>query len=162
MRRFVLATALLPVVALAACGSDSGTGSNSGSGSSASASTPPVTLSGATNDHGNKDISGSGASAEVEVELDNFYFGPTFIKAAPGSTVKVELENEGSVAHTFTVDGGVDRTLQPDTKAEVTVKVTSSPLVFYCKFHRGQGMQGAFYTKSGGSGGGSSSSDPDY
>jgi plastocyanin len=39
----------------------------------------------------------------------------------------------------------VDETLKPDAKMTVTVKVPSSgSLQYYCRFHRSQGMQGAF------------------
>lgn len=120
-------------------------------------SAPPVTLSGTVNDHGTKDLAGAD---EVDVELDDFYFGPTFIKAAPGAQVKVELENEGKAPHTFTIDAlKVDQTVQPGEDATVTVTLPASgPVAFYCKFHKAQGMQGAFYFAAGGSAAGASGS----
>jgi len=92
------------------------------------------------NDHGTKTASG-----ETKVELDDFYFEPTVIKGKPGQKVTLELENEGSTAHTFTIDSqSVDQTLQPGKDAKVTVMIPKSGAVsFYCSFHRNEGMAGA-------------------
>ena len=62
-------------------------------------SKPPVKLDGKVN---NKGV-GAATSGTVEIELDNYYFKKTFVKAPAGS-VTVELKNEGSVQHTFTID----------------------------------------------------------
>jgi plastocyanin len=129
--------AILPVLALVACG---------GGDKEPTKTAPPVVLSGTVNDHGTKDADGTKAG----IELDDFYFGPTFVKAAPGATLTLELENEGSVAHTFTTDTGVDVTVAPGTKGTGTVTLPASGAVrFYCRFHAGQGMQGAFFSKAG-------------
>ena len=149
MRSVAVAT----VICLAAVGCGKDKGSNG-------AEQAPVSLSGQVNDHGKKDL---GSKDEVDVEQDDFYFGPTYIKAKPGSTIKVELENDGNVPHTFTIDGmNVDVTVDKGTRKDVSVTLPSSgAVVFYCRFHRGQGMQGAFYSKDGdtvGSTSGSSSS----
>ena len=107
-----------------------------------------LTIDGQTaNDHGAKDVSGD---RSVEVELDNddsgFYISPTVIRASPGQSITVELKNEGSVNHTFTIDSaGVNTELRPDASGEVDVTLPSSGnLVFYCRFHRSQGMIGEF------------------
>ena len=34
--------------------------------------------------------------------MDDFYFGPSFIKATPGETITLHLKNEGKTDHTFT------------------------------------------------------------
>jgi plastocyanin len=144
MRSLVAAGTALVCLAAVGCAKKDATTPATGS----SATTPPVTLAGTVNDHGAKDL---GAKAEFELEIDNFYFSPTFIKAAPGSTVKVELHNEGSTAHTFTIDAlKVDKTLQPGDNIDVPVRMPASgALAFYCRFHRGQGMQGALYGATG-------------
>lgn len=82
----------------------------------------------------------------VEMELDDFYFEPTFIKSPGGSTAEVTLHNEGTVQHNFSVDDlDVDEDLGPDEEKTVTVEIgTESRYDFYCKFHQGQGMRGAF------------------
>lgn len=138
--------ALCVTIGLAACSSDSSSDAKEPSSSKA-----PVTLSGKVNNKGTKDISGDGASTEIELEADNFYFEPTFIKVAPGQKVKVELENEGSVAHTFTSKAlGVDEEVQPGAKATVEVTAPDSGnSAFFCRFHRDNGMQGALFTTTG-------------
>lgn len=141
-------------LALAGCGSDGAYGGN-GNSSTASTTTAatgvsaaPVDLSGKVNDKGTKDISGDGTTASVDIEVDDNYFKPTFVQAAPGATVTVHLANEGGATHTFTLDdASVDQTLQPGDDATVTVTVpTSGSLRFSCNFHGAMGMQGAFYT----------------
>jgi plastocyanin len=141
MRRPVLALVASMVLLLAAACSDD----DDGSSDTTTGSAPPVSLEGQVNDHGTQDL---GAATELELEADDFYFGPTYIKAAPGSTVKVTLMNEGSAKHTFTIDGaGIDQELEPEATATVGVTVPASGgLSFYCRFHRGQGMQGSFFT----------------
>jgi len=112
----------------------------------AAKSKKPVKLSGSVN---NKGI-GTATSGQAQIELDNFFFKKTFLKATAG-TVTVQLENGGSVPHTFTIDAqNIDETLQPGDTKSVTVNVTAGkPTAFYCRFHKGQGMQGAFFTKAG-------------
>ena len=124
---------------------------------SAMASSAPVTLSGTVNNHGTKDIA---MATTLELEQDNFYFNPTFVKAEPGAKLTVMLKNEGKVPHNFTIDSlHVNETLQPDTKKTVTITLPSSGTVpFYCSFHKSQGMQGAIFFTAGGSAPASTSS----
>ena len=126
----VLAVVLLPTVG---CG---------GSGDSTDAGGPPVSLSGTTNDHGTKT-----ARAKLEMELDDFYFGPTFVEASAGQNFTIELENEGTAQHTFTsTDLGIDVQLEPGQKKTVTVTAPRSGVaLFMCRFHQNQGMQGAVF-----------------
>ncbi|MDQ1711838.1 MAG: hypothetical protein QOE45_1288 [Frankiaceae bacterium] len=147
MRSLVAAGTALVCLAAVGCAKKDNAAPAAGSPTSASA-TAPVTLSGTVNDHGAKDI---GSKAEFELELDDFYFNPTFIKAAPGTTVKVELRNESKTVHTFTIDTlKIDKTLQPGAEIDVPVALPASgALTFYCRFHRGQGMQGALYGAAG-------------
>jgi plastocyanin len=83
---------------------------------------------------------------DVELELDNFYFDPTYIKSPGESTATITLHNEGDVQHTFTVDDlDVDEELAPDEEKEITVQIgTETRYEYYCRFHEGQGMRGAF------------------
>lgn len=98
------------------------------------------------NNHGTKT-----ASDDTKVELNDYYFEPTILKGKPGQKIKLELENEGSVEHSFTIDSqSVDREIQPGDEAEVTVTVPKSGSVsFYCKFHKSSGMAGALVSGSG-------------
>lgn len=135
----------------------------------AGASTPakkklPVQLSGRVNNKGTKTIKGGAAT----IEAADYYFKATFLKATAGSTVTLTVENKGQMEHTFTVDAQkIDVSLKPGDTKTVTVKVPSDgkPVIFYCRFHVGSGMQGAIFTQAATSGapsGGSSSSSSGY
>ena len=149
MRKIVI---LMMALALfgAACGDDSadeagGTSTDSTTDSTAGTATTagsPVSLPAGTPFHGTAD-----ATDGMEVELDNFYFGPTVIEATPGQSFKVELFNEGSAPHTFTIDSlSIDEQLAPDARKEITISAPAAAgtVAFYCRFHRtSQSMQGA-------------------
>jgi plastocyanin len=141
MRKPAMAMAALALVA-AGCGKSTKT---------TSAGSPPVQMTGTVNSHGTVDESGKGSAATLEVEQDDYYFGPTFIKAAAGQKLTINLKNTGGAPHTFTTsDGSVDQQLSPGSKATVTLTVPSSGVVtYFCRFHHGQGMQGAVYLNAG-------------
>jgi plastocyanin len=161
-RALMFAAVTLAVVAAAGCGGSSG-GSNASStstseGSGSGGGGGQINAAGVqANDHGSK-----AASGETKVEIDDYYFEPTVLKGTPGQKVTLELDNEGSTEHTFTVDSqGVDQELQPGDEAKVTVTIPKSGAIsFYCKFHKSEGMAGALVANgsspSSGSGGGSS------
>jgi plastocyanin len=131
---------LLPVVV--ACGSGS-TGSQtvsnyySAGGSANGATHAPAKM----NKHGETDASGA---SSVKVEMGDYYFSPTVIKATPGQKLTFKLSNHGTVAHNFTLAAQrIDRDLAPQQTATVQVTVPSSGLVpFFCKYHKRQGMAG--------------------
>ncbi len=135
MRKLVI---LLAVVALfgASCGDDDDTATTDTTTAASSV------LPAGTPDHGT-----AKATDGMEVELDNFYFGPTVIEATTGQTFKVELFNEGGAPHTFTIDSlDVDVTLAPEERMDVTITApgTAGTVAFYCKFHQTSSkMQGA-------------------
>lgn len=141
---------MLAMVALlgAACGS----GNDGNTSTPAADDQTPVSLPGKVNAHGTEDLSSAGGSTDVEIEMDDFYFAPTFVKAAPGQVVKVTLKNEGEVNHTFTsAAAGVDEEVAPGTEKTVTVTVPASGNVEWrCRFHGDDGMQGAFFTAAAG------------
>jgi plastocyanin len=130
MRRVVAMLAVLALV-LAGCGDDDSEGSG-----------PPVSLVGQVNDHGT-----AKAENDLELEADDRYFGPTFIEAEAGQRFSVELHNEGSERHTFTSeDLGIDVELAQGGRR--TISLTAPPTgvaSFHCRFHEGQGMQGAVF-----------------
>jgi plastocyanin len=137
-------TALL-AIGLVACGSDSSSSSSSTTTKAASGGGSSGTkLSGKVNDKGTKSVVGKD---ELELEADDFYFQPTYVKVSPGQKVKVEIENEGSATHTFTSsDLGVNDQLSPGTKKTITVTapMTAGLAEFHCNFHSSMGMRGAF------------------
>ena len=111
-------------------------------------------------DHGAVDLSGQ---SETSLELDDFYFEPTVLMGEPGQTLSIELENEGNAPHTFTIESAdVDEELQPGDKVEADVTFPDSgALTFICRFHAGQGMQGALSVSGdlGATGGGAQEED---
>lgn len=140
--RIPVASVLALSVVAAACG-------GGGGGGGGSPATPGeeeggnVEIAGErANDHGSEDVSGA---SELEVEADDLYFEPTILSGTAGQEITIEVVNEGAAAHTFTIDEqGIDEELQPG--ADATVRVTfpdSGTVVFYCRFHRSQGMLGA-------------------
>jgi plastocyanin len=139
----VLALAVVPL--LAGCGSSSSSGpsteptstESSGEGGGGQKNVAGVDA----NNHGTETVS---PGKRTEVELDDFYFKPTVLQGKPGEKVELELKNEGSTEHTFTIDSqGINKDLGPGEETEVTVMVPRSGVVsFYCKFHKSQGMAG--------------------
>ncbi|HVM01611.1 MAG TPA: cupredoxin domain-containing protein [Acidimicrobiales bacterium] len=152
MRR-LLAVVCLAVLPLAACGDDdadvagdattTSTTSSPTTGAAGGEAPPPPTIPGSVNDHGVEQLSGD----EMDLELDDFYFEPTFVHADPGQSVTVRLHNEGDARHTFTIPGtDVDAVVAAGEDDEVQVTLPSEgPVVFVCRFHEAQGMRGAFY-----------------
>lgn len=111
---------------------------------------PPVNLGQKVTAEGRKDVSKK-SKATVEVELEDMYFNPTFIKAKPGEKITFKVKNTGKLPHTFTSDTlSVDKQLSPGASTKFTVKVpkTGTVFQFHCQFHQASGMVGAVYTKA--------------
>jgi plastocyanin len=142
---------LAVVLVAAGCGGYGGKSKSSSTESSGGGGGGKTTIAGVpANNHGTKSVSG-----EAEVELDDYYFEPTVLKGKPGSSVTLELKNEGSVEHNFTIASqGIDKDLEAGEDAKVSVTIPKSGVVsFYCKYHKSMGMAGAL---SGGANGGGS------
>jgi plastocyanin len=144
---------LVPLAVIGCGGSDnnngssnSSTGSTGSTGSSASGNGGTVQLGSTTlNDHGTKDIS---SDSSVDLEADNFYFEPTFLKGKPGQTVTVKVENESNALHNLSVKSlNIDKDLAAGSDTEVQITFPQSGvLLFFCKYHAGQGMNGELLT----------------
>jgi plastocyanin len=95
--------------------------------------------------HGTKDVKGKG---ELDLEADNYYFGPTFLRGTPGQKLKVEIENESGTLHNFSIpDQHLDVNIPPKGKVVVAIAFPSSGVVrFFCKFHSARGMNGELLT----------------
>lgn len=149
--------ALIAVLALAAaaCGDD--TPATPGS----QASTPASTGS-PLNDQGTQDVS---AMTDFTIELDDNYFKPTFMKVKDGQKLSLELENEGSNPHTFTITGlNIDQQVDPGAKKEIEITFAgATDVAFFCRFHGAGGMRGGFFFGSAPAGGtaGGTSGTPD-
>jgi plastocyanin len=95
--------------------------------------------------HGTKEVKGQG---ELDLEADNYYFEPTFLRGTPGQKLKVEIENESGTLHNFSIpEQKLDMDIPPKKKVVVEVTFPSSGVVrFYCKFHSELGMEGKLLT----------------
>ncbi len=111
---------------------------------------PPVPMSGRVVEKGRLDETARGVAFTVAIDSADDYFSPTYIKAAPGAQVTIDITNSGGIAHTFTIDElGIDKSFgRKGDKATVRVVAPAAgkSLVFYCKYHRDAGMQGAIYS----------------
>jgi YVTN family beta-propeller protein len=92
-------------------------------------------------DHGTRDVRGL---ARVEVEADDYYFAPTFLRGSPGQHLTLVVENESGTLHSITIPAlHVDRDVPPKGKVEVEVTFPASGVVhLFCRFHEGLGMNG--------------------
>jgi YVTN family beta-propeller protein len=101
-----------------------------------------VTMSGATYaDHGTKDVR---KLSKLELEADDYYFGPTFLRGNPGQRLTLMIENEVGTLHNITIPAlGVDKDIPPRGKVQLDVTFPASGvLTFSCKFHGPLGMAG--------------------
>jgi plastocyanin len=92
-----------------------------------------------------KDVTGL---AELHLEADEYYFEPAFLRGTPGQKLKLEIENESSTLHSFTIpEQKLDMDLPPKGKVAVEVTFPPSGVVrFFCKFHSALGMDGELLT----------------
>lgn len=131
-----LTLALTAALATTACGGDD-------DDDAGGAATPSQrTLGSVTfNDHGTGDARGK---AEFEVEADNFYFEPTFIRGDAGKELTLKVTNESKTKHNLSVAGSaVDTDIDAEGTATVKVTVPADGVVlFFCKYHAGSGMNG--------------------
>ncbi len=112
-----------------------------------------VTLDGvAYADHGTKDVWNL---SKLELEADDYYFSPTFLRGKPGQKLTLLIENEASTLHNISIPAlGIDKDIPPKAKVEVDVTFpTSGMLAFACKFHGALGMNGQLLTGEAAPGG---------
>jgi uncharacterized cupredoxin-like copper-binding protein len=135
------------IVLLASCSSSSSTSSPAAGGSSSASSSGGGTItigSDQANDHGTEDVTGM-TSFELEADNDDgFYFKPTVLSGSANQSLTLEIKNEGTAEHNFTIESlDVNVNIQPGQSQEVTVKFPGSGTVeFFCSFHRSLGMAG--------------------
>lgn len=161
LRRLAALVAL--ALLLAACAGDDGsptsgdtdgeaaqaTDTQGGTTADGAAAAPPVQIHGRVNDHGTVQAPVDG---RLTVIARDFFFEPTYVQTAPGASVPLTITNEGTTAHTFTIDElDIDETLAPGDSVEVEAQFPQQgPITYYCRFHMGQGMQGAFFFEADG------------
>lgn len=146
---------------LAACG---------GNNSPAASSGAPTTITAASSDSGSSSSEGGGVTTKTiagekvnyedtedvtgrsstEVELEDYYFGPTVLTGSAGQKITVELKNTGTTEHNFTLeDQKINEDFAPGDTKEVTITLPDSGTVlFHCEYHEDMGMRGALQVSS--------------
>lgn len=102
----------------------------------------PVVIDGVSYaDHGIKDVR---KMSRLELEADDYYFSPTFLRGNPGQTLTLVMESEGRQLHNITIASvGIDKDIPPKGKLQFDVTFPASGvLIFSCKYHRTLGMNG--------------------
>jgi predicted lipoprotein with Yx(FWY)xxD motif len=94
-------------------------------------------------DHGTRDVSNL---STVEIEADNNYFEPTFLKGRAGQNVRLTVTNSSTALHNISVPSlAIDSDVQANGRAEIEFTLPQSGvLLFICKYHSAQGMNGEF------------------
>jgi len=95
---------------------------------------------------------GGPARQTVPVTATDFSFSPGTLTVQARDPFDFVLTNVGNASHTFTIDE-LDVDAEIAAGEETIVAVTSSDsgeFSFYCRFHRGQGMQGKITVSGGG------------
>ena len=82
--------------------------------------------------------------SKLELEADDYYFSPTFLRGKPGQKLTLVVESEAATLHNISVPAlGIDKDIPPKGKVQVTVTFPASgELAFFCKFHGSLGMNG--------------------
>jgi plastocyanin len=147
-RTLVLSSvAAAALITLAACSSSSSTASPaSGTSSSSGSSSGKITIgSDQANDHGTEDATGK-STFEIEADNDSsgYYFKPTILQGSGGQSITLEIKNEGSVPHNFSITSmNVNVNIEPGASQEVKVTFPQTGTVeFFCSFHHALGMAG--------------------
>jgi plastocyanin len=80
----------------------------------------------------------------IDIQAGDFFFKPTCLTQTAPGTVTLVVHNGGSALHNVSVaDQGIDRDVAPGKTIKVQVRVTATPLRYFCKYHVGAGMVGA-------------------
>jgi len=152
-RMLLFAAVSSAALVLAGCSSSTPTEGPAAGGTSPGSGSPgagTITIgSDQANDHGTEDVTGK-SSFEVEADNDDgFYFKPTVLTGSANQSIKLEIKNEGTALHNFSIDSeNVNINIDPGSSQEVTVTFPATGTVeFYCSFHRTLGMAGELQVK---------------
>jgi plastocyanin len=144
----VLILLMAVVLVMAACGGDDEPTGGASNGGAEKEEGGTIQIDGqSANNHGEADVSGE---SETDLEADDFYFEPTVLTGEAGQTITIHIENEGDATHNFSItDQDVDEDIDAGDEADVDVTFPDSgTVVWFCKFHQGQGMVGGLEVSS--------------
>ena len=131
--------AALPIVAVA-CGGGSGNASAKAPTKLAHSCPAGAGLGTKVNDQGVKVATGT----KVETEANDSFFTPTCITKVPAGTAMVTVSNFGTSLHNISIPAqGINQDIQPGQTVKVDVTVGTSPVQFFCKYHKSSGRVGA-------------------
>lgn len=155
--RRLFALLLIVVFGVAACSSSGQT-----SGSTSPTPTAPVATTATTggtcpasaglptnaNIHGTAAASGS----QLSIEAGDFFFSPTCVTGVPSGAITLTVHNGGVTLHNVSIPSlHIDMDMTSGQTITVQVRMGSTPLVFFCKYHRSSGMLGALLPAGSGS-----------
>jgi plastocyanin len=131
VRLALIGGCITAALALAACGSSSKSSTSSTNGSGTGSSAASTT---------------SAPSGGLPIVLMNYKFQPAVIHGTGGHTVTLNLKNNGTVEHNFSVASQhIDQDLEPGKSATVKLTLPKSGTVqFFCSYHKSKGMVGSF------------------
>jgi uncharacterized cupredoxin-like copper-binding protein len=93
------------------------------------------------NDHGTEQVS---EDADLEIEAGDLFFAPTVLLGAPELALPARVRAAGQERHTITApELGIDEEIEPGESVEIELTFPESgTTVFFCRYHRAQGMLG--------------------
>lgn len=129
-------------IALGVAGCSSG-GENGGS------EDEPLTLGNTTFE--DRGTAGAAGAMSLALDAGDFFFAPTFIQGGAGMKLTLEIGNASRTIHNFSLTAqGVDKDILAGEKATVNVTFPASGvLLFACKYHTGQAMNGELIAGTG-------------
>jgi plastocyanin len=142
-----LSVVMLVMLAVFACSSGgaatptAGPASPSASSTGSAGSCPASAgLPANVNNHGTVASSGS----QISIQANDFFFSPTCVTGVPGGQITLTVHNVGQALHNVSIPSlGIDRDVAPGQTVTIPVRMGNTPLVFFCKYHKGVGMYGA-------------------
>jgi plastocyanin len=91
------------------------------------------------------------SNAPFTITQKDFSFDPNNISVAANTKFEMDVRNNGSVAHTFTITdtepnpeglaSNLDQVIQPGGRTTIVYTVKND-VTFFCRFHRNRGMAG--------------------
>ena len=131
-----------PVAPTAAAVSALSPSASPAAAASPSAGGGPLQLGSLTyNDRGTTPVLGQ---ADLDLEVDDYSFNPTFLRGGPGQNLRLRIANKGEEEHNFSLSAQqVDKDIAPGATADVAVMFPPSGVLrFFCKYHASLGMNG--------------------
>jgi plastocyanin len=98
-----------------------------------------VALAGCARERSGEVHQGAGGADAVKVVMHDDEFAPDILRVEGGTDVQVEVHNEGSQGHNFTIDA-LDLstgTIEPGSVVTAAFAVPNGTTAYHCTFHPG-------------------------